>query len=79
MNTRRCRRDTVRLGLARLGVTLSLALALTLVLAAMPVLIMLIVFHFCRWLVNFTGKAESLREVAPVLRALQDLVRARRR
>jgi hypothetical protein len=58
---------------------MSLGLASALVLAAMPVLIVLIVFHFCRWLVNFTGKAESLREVAPVLRALRDLVRARRR
>lgn len=64
---------------ARLGVALSLALALTVVLAAMPVLTVLIVFHFCRWLVRFTGKAESLREVAPVLRALRDLVRVRRR
>jgi len=62
-----------------LGATLSLASALALALAAMPVLIVLIVFGFCCWLVNFTGKAESLREVAPVLRALRDLVRVRRR
>ncbi|MGH3721124.1 MAG: hypothetical protein ACRDRI_20200 [Pseudonocardiaceae bacterium] len=58
---------------------MSLISALALALAAMPVLIVLIVLHFCRWLVNFTGKTESLREVAPVLRALRDLVRVRRR
>lgn len=44
-----------------------------------PVLIVLIVIIFCWWLVRFTGKAESLREVAPVLRGLRDLVRLRRR
>ncbi len=35
--------------------------------AAVPVLIVLIVFTYCWWLVRFTGKAESMREVVPVL------------
>lgn len=45
------------------------------IVAAVPVLIILIVFAYCWWLVRFTGKAESMREVAPVLRGLRDLVR----
>ena len=43
--------------------------------AAVPVLIVLIVFTYCWWLVRFTGKAESMREVVPVLGGLCDLVR----
>jgi len=46
---------------------------------SVPVLIVLIVILFCCWLVRFTGKAESLREVAPVLRGLRDLMRGHRR
>lgn len=43
-------------------------------LLAVPVVIVLIVLIFCLWLVWYTGKAEAMREVPPVLHGLQDLL-----
>ncbi len=49
------------------------------VLCAFITLVLVIVFTFCGWLVYFTGKVESLREVAPILRGLQGILRVWRK
>lgn len=49
------------------------------ILAVWSLGIVLPVLFFCGWLVTRTGSAESLKYVPPILRALFDLVRLRRR